>query len=81
MLASTPFGSSLPSSGSFWIRLNYVKIHINIVVYHIMLIKWPVCRSVVVQSVVFPRPPNQHYMINHHIDLYFHVTQTDPEAP
>jgi hypothetical protein len=26
------------------------------------------------------RPINQHYMINHHIDLYFHVTQTDPEA-
>jgi hypothetical protein len=27
------------------------------------------------------RPLNQSYMINHHIDLYFHVTKTDPEAP
>jgi hypothetical protein len=25
MLVPTCFGSSLPSSGSFWIRLNYVK--------------------------------------------------------
>jgi hypothetical protein len=24
---------------------------------------------------------NQHYMIYHQIDLHFHVTQTDPEAP
>jgi hypothetical protein len=22
-----------------------------------------------------------HYMINHHTDLYYHITQTDPEAP
>jgi hypothetical protein len=54
MLAPTCFGSSLPSSGSFRIRLNYVKIQIDMVVYHIMLVKWPVCRSVVVQSVVLP---------------------------
>jgi hypothetical protein len=27
------------------------------------------------------RPLNQHYIIYHQIDLYFHVTQTDPEAP
>jgi hypothetical protein len=32
-LAPTCFGSSLPSSGSFWIRLNYMKIQINMVVY------------------------------------------------
>jgi hypothetical protein len=54
MLASTCFGSSLPSSDSFWIRLSYVKIQIDMVVYRIMLVKWPVCRSVVVQSVVLP---------------------------
>jgi hypothetical protein len=54
MLAATCFGSSLPSSGSFWIRLSYVKIQIDIVVYHIMLVKWPVCRSAVVPSVVLP---------------------------
>jgi hypothetical protein len=35
MLAPTCFGSSLPSSGSFWIRLSYVKIQIDMV-YHIM---------------------------------------------
>jgi hypothetical protein len=46
MLAPTCFGSSLPSSGSFWIRLSYVKntdwyggLSYNVV-------KWPVCRSV-----------------------------------
>jgi hypothetical protein len=33
MLAPTCFGSSLPSSGSFWIRLSYVKIQIDLVVY------------------------------------------------
>jgi hypothetical protein len=27
------------------------------------------------------RPLNQYYMIYHQTDLYFHVTQTDPEAP
>jgi hypothetical protein len=48
ILASICFGSSLPSSGSFWIRLSYMKIQIDLVVYHIMMVKWPVCRSVVV---------------------------------
>jgi hypothetical protein len=33
MLAPTCFGSSLPSSGSFWISLSYVKIQIDMVVY------------------------------------------------
>jgi hypothetical protein len=33
MLAPTRFSSSLPSSGSFWIRLSYVKIQIDMVVY------------------------------------------------
>jgi hypothetical protein len=32
-LAPTCFGSSLPSSGSFWIRLSYLKIQIDMVVY------------------------------------------------
>jgi hypothetical protein len=36
MLAPTCFGSSLPYSGSFWIRLSYVKIQIGMVVYHVM---------------------------------------------
>jgi hypothetical protein len=36
MLAPTCFGSSLPSSGIFWIRLRYVKIQIDMVVYYIM---------------------------------------------
>jgi hypothetical protein len=36
MMALTCFGSSLPSSGGFWIRLSYVKIQIDMVVYHIM---------------------------------------------
>jgi hypothetical protein len=35
MLAPTCFGSSLPSSWSFWIRLSYVEIHIDMAV-HIM---------------------------------------------
>jgi hypothetical protein len=69
MLAPTCSGSSLPSSASFWIRLSYVKIQLDMVVYHIMLVKWPVCRSVVVQSVVLPswvscvpsRPGRWHY--------------------
>jgi hypothetical protein len=39
MLASICFGSSLPSSGSFWIRLSYVQIQIDMVVYHI-LVMW-----------------------------------------
>jgi hypothetical protein len=54
ILAPTYFSSSLPSSGNFWIRLSYIKIQIYLVVYHIMLVKWPVCRSVVVPSVVLP---------------------------
>jgi hypothetical protein len=55
MLVLTFFGSSVPSLESFWIRLSYLKIQIDMVVYHKMLFKWPVCRSVVVQSVVLPR--------------------------
>jgi hypothetical protein len=45
MLAPTCFGSSLPSLGSCWIRLRYMKIQIGLVVYHIMLVKWSVCRG------------------------------------
>jgi hypothetical protein len=54
MLAPTCFGNSLPSSGSFWIRLSYVKIQIDIVVYHIMWLSSLCVGSVVVQSVVLP---------------------------
>jgi hypothetical protein len=36
MLAPTCFSISLPSSGSFWIHLSYVKMQIDMVVYHIM---------------------------------------------
>jgi hypothetical protein len=36
ILAATCFDSSLSSSGSFWIRLSYIKIQIDLVVYHIM---------------------------------------------
>jgi hypothetical protein len=36
MLVHTCFGNSLPSLGSFWIRLSYVKIQIDVVVYHKM---------------------------------------------
>jgi hypothetical protein len=47
ILAPICFGSSLQSSGSFWIRLSYMKIQIDLVVDLVMLVKWPVCRSVV----------------------------------
>jgi hypothetical protein len=33
MLVPTCFGSSLPFSVSFWIRLSYMKIQIDMVVY------------------------------------------------
>jgi hypothetical protein len=36
MLAPTYFGSSVPSSGSSLFHLSYVKIQIDMVVYHIM---------------------------------------------
>jgi hypothetical protein len=54
MLAPTCFGSSLPSSGNFWIRLSDMKVQIDLVVYHITLVKWSVCRNVVIQYVVLP---------------------------
>jgi hypothetical protein len=87
ILAPTCFDSSLPSSGSFWIHLSYMKIQIDLVVYNVMLVKRPVCRSVEVPSFAFPTEQDvrnheyQYHMINHDIDLYFHVPQTDPEAP
>jgi hypothetical protein len=63
-----------------------VKIQIDMVVYRIMWlsglcvgVSW-VCHRLN-QDLPTLRPLNQHYMINHHIDLYFHVTQTDPEGP
>jgi hypothetical protein len=51
ILAPTCFGSSLPSLRSFWIRLSYMKIQIDLLVYHIMLVMWHVCRSVVVPQI------------------------------
>jgi hypothetical protein len=82
ILAPTCFDSSLPSSGSFQICLSDMKIQIDLVVYHIMLVKWPECQSVVVPSMTLQHTGHvtTHYMIYHQIDLYFDVTQTDPEA-
>jgi hypothetical protein len=54
MLAPTCFGSSLPSSGSFWIRLSYVKNTERYGGLSYSVVKWPVCRSVEVQSVGLP---------------------------
>jgi hypothetical protein len=45
-LAPTCFGISLPSSGSFLDPSELLEIKIDLVVNHIMLVKWPVCRSV-----------------------------------
>jgi hypothetical protein len=79
MLAPTYFGSSLQLSGSFWIRLRYMKIQIGLVVYHITLVKWPVYLNIVVKFVVLNhdtlthRPLNQRCMIYHQIDLHLHV--------
>jgi hypothetical protein len=68
ILAPTCFDCSLPSSGSFWIRLIYIKIHIDLVVYHIT-------DNRVNHDTPAHRPLNQHYMIYHQINLHFHVTQ------
>jgi hypothetical protein len=53
-LAPTCFGINLPSSGSFRIRLSYMKIHIDLVVYHIMFRRN--------HDTPAHRPLNQHYM-------------------
>jgi hypothetical protein len=39
IVAPTCFGSSLASSGSFWVCPSYMKIQTNLAVYHIMLVK------------------------------------------
>jgi hypothetical protein len=54
MLTPTCFGSSLPSSGSFWIRLSYMKNTDRYGGLSYNVVKWPVCRSAEVQSVVLP---------------------------
>jgi hypothetical protein len=46
ILAPTYFGRSLQSSGSCWVRLSYMKIQIDLMVYH-NVVKCPVCWSVV----------------------------------
>jgi hypothetical protein len=63
--AATCFGCSLPLSGSFRIRLSYMKIQIDMMVCYTIWLRdlcagvswfrllWPVCWSVVVPSVVF----------------------------
>jgi hypothetical protein len=63
--APTCIGSSLSSSWSFSIRLSYMKIQIGFVVHHIMLVKWPVCWSVVVPSVVLPSWDAQQTTLQH----------------
>jgi hypothetical protein len=70
MLAPTCFGSSLPSSGSFWIRLSYMKNTDRYGGLSYNVVKWPVCRGV---NTLTHRPLN-------HICI-FHVIQMDPEAP
>jgi hypothetical protein len=50
MLAPTCFGSSMPSSGSFWIRLSYMKNTDRYGGLSYNVVKWPVCRSVLVFS-------------------------------
>jgi hypothetical protein len=67
MLAATCFGSSLPSSGSSWIRLGYVKNTDRYGGLSYNVIKWPVCRSVEVQSVV---PPSGTVCLRQHDVLY-----------
>jgi hypothetical protein len=63
--APTCFGSSLPSSGSFWIRLSYMKIQIGLVLYHIMLVKWHMPSAGKHNrrnhNTLAHRPLNQHY--------------------
>jgi hypothetical protein len=83
ILAPTCFDCSLLSSESFWIRLSYMKIQIDLVVYHIMC-GYVACVSECHgwnHNTPTHRPLNQHYMIFYQIDRYFLVTQTDPEPP
>jgi hypothetical protein len=75
--APTCFGSSVPSSESFWIHLSYMKIQIGLVVYHITLVKWPVCRSVMVPSVHSAGKHNRrnyNYTPTVSFDLYYSKT-------
>jgi hypothetical protein len=60
MLAPTCFGSSLQSSGNFWIRLSYVQIQIDMVAYNIMWLNG-LCIGVSWISLLC-------------FNLYFHVT-------
>jgi hypothetical protein len=79
MLAPTCFGSSLPSSGNFWTRLSYVKIQIDIVVYHIMCgyvacvteCRGSVCCASQLSADRHTGHITTHYMIYHQLDLYF----------
>jgi hypothetical protein len=64
MLAPTCFGSSLPSSGSFWIRLSYVKIQVDIDLY------FHVCRSVVVEYIVLPSCYSCQILVR--LEFFFH---------
>jgi hypothetical protein len=63
--APTCFGSSMPSSVSFWIRLSYVKILIDLVVFHIMWLSSLCAGESWVRLLCFPAealydiPPNR----------------------
>jgi hypothetical protein len=79
ILAPTCFGSSLPSSGNFWIHLSCMKIQIDLVVYHIMLVMWPVCWSVA-PSVSLPAEcicceTRKHNRLNHNTPAHRPLNQ------
>jgi hypothetical protein len=76
--------------GASWIRLCYIKYNrIGGISYNVWLrglcagVSWflLLCFPAGNHDTPSHRLLNQHYVIYHQIDLYFHVTQTDPEAP
>jgi hypothetical protein len=70
-----------------------MKIQIGLLIYHTILVKWPVYLGVVVPSLVLPSWVTDgtttlrhtghltNIMIYQQTDLYFQVTLTDPEPP
>jgi hypothetical protein len=55
-LAPTSFGSSLPFSGSFWICLNYAKIQIDMVVFHIIWLSGLCVRQTGHLTILYNKP-------------------------
>jgi hypothetical protein len=55
ILAPICFNSSLPSSGSSWIYLIYLKYRSSRWYIIQCVVMWHVCQSVLVQSIVLPR--------------------------